>query len=120
MRFLKVIFATAIALLGIVFIVQNLAELTQRVQVHLDLYLRSFQSPAVPIWGLILFAFFLGVFTASLYGLYELIKQRQTIRQLKHNLEILGQELKQANRVAPSASQSAATVSESPPIPPTE
>lgn len=97
MRFLKVIFATLIAILGIAFIVQNLEVLTRTVQLKLDVHFRTFQTPAVHLWGLILFTFFLGVFTASLYGLYEIIKQRHTIRQLKHNLEILGHELKHAS-----------------------
>ena len=52
---------------------------------------------------MILFCFFLGVFTASLYGIYEIIMQRQTIRQLRHNLEILAQELKQAGAAAEAA-----------------
>jgi uncharacterized integral membrane protein len=103
MRFLKVIFATAIVILGIVFIIQNLEVLKQPVQVELNLAVFSFKSPAVHLWGLILFAFFLGVFTASLYGLYELYKQRRTIRQLKHNLDILGQELQQASGASPAA-----------------
>ena len=47
------------------------------------------QSPEMPLWVMVLFCFFLGAFTASLYGIYEVIVQRQTIRQLKHNLEIL-------------------------------
>jgi len=115
MRFLKVIFATAIIILGIVFIIQNLETLTQRVQVHLDLQVFSLESPAVHLWGLILFAFFLGVFTASLYGIYELLKQRATIRQLKHNLDILGQELKHAGTAAPIS----AAASELPPTQPT-
>jgi len=116
MRFLKVIFATAIIILGIVFIIQNLEELTRKIQVHLDLQVVNLQSPAVHLWGLILFAFFLGVFTASLYGIYELLKQRRTIRQLKHNLDILGQELKQAS----SAALTSAPAPESPPTQPTE
>lgn len=97
MRFFKVIFSSLLVILGITFIIQNLEVLTRTVQLRLDLYLRTFESPAVHLWGLILFTFFLGVFTASLYGLYEILKQRQTIRQLKHNLEVLSQELKRAS-----------------------
>ena len=47
-----------------------------------------------------MFSFFLGVFTTALYGLYEHYQQRQTIRQLRHNLEILAKEMKQANATA--------------------
>jgi len=97
MRFFKVIFSSLLAIFGIAFIVQNLEVLTRTVQLRLDLYFRTFESPAVHLWGLVLFTFFLGVFTASLYGLYEILRQRQTIRQLKHNLEVLGHELKRTS-----------------------
>ncbi len=97
MRFFKVIFSSLLGILGIIFIIQNREVLERTLQLKFDLYFRSFQSAAIPLWILILFTFFLGVFTASLYGLYELIKQRKTIRTLKYNLEILGQELKRAS-----------------------
>jgi hypothetical protein len=66
----------------------------------MDLYFITFQSPDIHLWVIILFCFFLGVFTTSLYGLYELVKGRQTIRQLRHNLDILAKELKQASATA--------------------
>lgn len=97
MRFLKVIFSTIIVLLGVVFIIENLEVLKHAVTLKLDLYFAYLESPEVHLWVIILFCFFLGVFTASLYGIYEIIVQRQTIRQLKHNLEILSQELKLAS-----------------------
>jgi uncharacterized integral membrane protein len=100
MRFVKIIISTLIVLLGIVFIIENLEILKHTVKIRLDLYFVTFQSPDMYLWILVLFAFFLGVFTASLYGLYELYQQRQTIRQLRHNLEILGRELKEASTSA--------------------
>ncbi len=100
MRFVKVIFSTVIVLLGIVFIIENLDTLKHVVSLKLDLYFATFQSPDMHLWIIILFAFFLGVFTTSLYGIYELYQQRQTIRQLRHNLEILAKEIKQANATA--------------------
>jgi len=100
MRFVKVIFSTVIVLLGIVFIIENLDILKHAVRLKLDLYFITFQSPDMHLWILVLFTFFLGVFTTSLYGLYELYQQRRTIRQLRHNLEILAKEIKQANATA--------------------
>ena len=100
MRFLKVIISTIIILLAIVFIIENLEMLKNAVTVKLDLYLVNLESPAIPLWVLVLFCFFLGAFTASLYGLYEVIVQRQTIRQLRRNLEIMTRELKQAGVAA--------------------
>jgi hypothetical protein len=100
MRFVKVIISTVIILLGIVFIIENLEVLKQAVSLKLNLYVVSFQSPDVYLWVLILFAYFIGVLTTALYGLYEHYIQRQTIRQLRHNLEILARELKQASDTA--------------------
>ena len=104
MRFVKVIITTAIALLGIVFIIENLEILKTAVKIRLDLYVALLESPDIHLWVIILFCFFLGVFTASLYGIYEIIVQRKTIRQLRHNLDILAQELKQAGAAAETAS----------------
>ena len=100
MRFVKVIISTVIILLGIIFIIENLEVLKQPVSLKLNLYVVSFQSPDMHLWILVLFAFFLGVFTTSLYGIYELYQQRQTVRQLRHNLDMLAKELKQASATA--------------------
>ncbi len=100
MRFLKVIFISVILFLAFVFIVENLETLRHAITLKLDLYFAHLESPAVPLWVLVLFCVFLGAFTASLYGIYEVVVQRQTIRQLTHNLEILAQELKQAGAAA--------------------
>ncbi|MDD2902565.1 MAG: LapA family protein [Syntrophales bacterium] len=102
MRFFKIIFSSLLAVLGIIFIIQNRTVMEHSVQLKLNLYFHNLQSAAIPLWILILFTFFLGVFTASLYGLYELFKQRQNIRTLKHNLEIVSQELKRASAAAAS------------------
>jgi uncharacterized integral membrane protein len=94
MRFLKIIFASLLAVLGIIFIVENRTVLEQTIQLRLDLYFKSFSTASIPLWVLVLFTFFLGVFTASLYGTYEIIKLRQTNRQLRQRLETSGQEVR--------------------------
>jgi uncharacterized integral membrane protein len=103
MRFLKVILSTIIVLLGFVFIIENLEVLKHLVKLKLDLYFTTLESPDVYLWVIILFSFFLGAFTASLYGIYDIIVQRQSIRQLKHNMEIMSRELKLAS-TAPAPS----------------
>ncbi|MGA8571014.1 MAG: lipopolysaccharide assembly protein LapA domain-containing protein [Desulfobaccales bacterium] len=103
MRFLRIIFTTLILLLAIVFIVENLEMLRQTVTLNLDLHVTKMETPEVPLWVMVLFCFFLGVFTTALYGIYEVLVQRQTIRQLKRNLEILAQELKSASARAGEA-----------------
>ena len=116
MRFVKIIISTVIVLLGIVFIIENLEVLKQPVSLMLNLYVVSFRSPDVYLWVLILFAYFLGVLTTALYGLYEHYIQRQTIRQLRHNLDILAKELKQASATA----EASAAASEPQIAPPSE
>jgi len=103
MRFVKVIFSTVIVLLGIIFIIENLEVLKQAVRLKLELYFATFQTPEVYLWVLVLFSFFLGVITTALYGVYDNYQQRQTIRQLRHNMEILAKELKQASTTAQAA-----------------
>ena len=112
MRFVKVIFSTVIVLLGIVFIIENLEVLQHTVRLKLDLYLAAFQSPDVYLWVLVLFSFFLGVLTTALYGVYDHYQHRQTIRQLRHNLEILAKELKQASATAQAMAQAPAVAPE--------
>ena len=77
MRFVKVIITTAIVLLGIVFIIENLEMLKTAVKIKLDLYVVYLESPDIHLWVIILFCVFLGVFIASLYGIYEIIDAAQ-------------------------------------------
>jgi uncharacterized integral membrane protein len=103
MRFVKVIIGAAIVILGIVFIIENLEMLKTVVKVKLDLYVVYLESPDIHLWVIILFCVFLGVFIASLYGIYEIMMQRKTIRQLRHNLDILAREVKSAGAAAQAA-----------------
>ncbi len=110
MRYVKVMFGLILVLFGIVFILENRVVLEHSVQLRFDIYLLTLQTSHIPLWVLVLFAYFLGAFTAFLYFIIDFIKQRQTIRHLRHNLEILGQELKQAGlgKEEPASAASAA------------
>lgn len=99
MRYLKVMFGFILVLFGIVFILENRVVLEHSVQLRFDIYLLTLQTAHIPLWVLVLFAYFLGAFSAFLYFIIDFVKQRQTIRQLKHNLEILGQEMKRSGLV---------------------
>jgi hypothetical protein len=107
MRYVKVIFGFILVMVGIVFLLENRVVLEHAVTLKFDIYLFKVETAAIPLWVMILFTYFLGAFTAFLYFVYEHIKQRQTVRQLRHNLEIMGGELKRAG-VAVEAS--AATI----------
>lgn len=96
MRHVKVIFGFILVLFGIVFLVENLVVLEHALTLKFDIYVFKVETAPIPLWVMVLFTFFLGAFTAFLYFIYEHVKQRQVIRQLRHNLEIMGSELKKA------------------------
>ena len=100
MRFVKVIISTVIILLGIVFIIENLEVLKQPVSLKLDLYVVTFQSPDVTSGFSSCSPFFWGSSPPPYTASTSYYQQRQTIRQLRHNLEILAKELKQASATA--------------------
>ena len=58
------------------------------------------------LWVLVIFAFALGAFLILLYFIYDHVKQRQTIRQLKHNIEIMSGELKRAEVAVKASAES--------------
>lgn len=94
MQFFKLIFSALLTILGIIFIIHNLETLNQQITLKFNAYFHTFQSAPISLWVLLLFVFFLGVLTTSLYGIYEVMKQRHVSRQLRHSLEVLSNELK--------------------------
>jgi len=106
MRYVKVLFIVFLALLGLIFLIENLEVLKHPVKLKLDLYLVYLESAAIHLWVLVIFAFGLGAFVILLYFLYDHVKQRQIIRQLKHNIEIMGEELKRAGVAAEASAAS--------------
>lgn len=107
MRYVKVFFIVLLALLGLIFVIQNLEVLKHPVQLRLDLKVVDLESAPIDLWLLIIFSFGLGALLILLYFIYDHIKQRKTIRRLQHNIEIMGEELK---RAGVAAAASAATV----------
>ncbi|OPX19703.1 MAG: hypothetical protein BZ151_07915 [Desulfobacca sp. 4484_104] len=94
MRHFKIIFVTLLFIVAIVFIKQNLATLEYEVKLQFNVYFYTFQSLPIPLWLLLLFTGFIGALTVSLFLLFEWIRHRQTIRQLKQNLATVTSELK--------------------------
>lgn len=118
MRYVKVIFGFILVLFGIVFLIENRVVLEHAITIKFDIYLFKVESAPIPLWVMVLFTFFLGAFTAFLYFIYEHFKQRQTVRQLRHNLAIMGDELKRAGLAVEASAASlkaAAASTEAPP-----
>jgi len=96
MRYVKAFIIGLLALLAVVFVIENIEVLKYAVQLRLNLYFINLQMAPLDLWVLILLSFALGAVLVLIYFVYDHIKQRQVIRQLKQNVEILTLELKRA------------------------
>lgn len=96
MRYIKAFIIGLLALLALVFVIENIEVLKHQVQLRLDLYFLNLQAAPLDLWILIILSFALGAVLVLIYFIYDHIKQRQIIRQLKQNVEIMSMELKRA------------------------
>ncbi len=94
MRYVKVFIVVFLALLAIIFVIENIDILKHPVKLSLNLYVVNLESAPIPLWVLIILSFGLGAVLILIYFLYDHIKQRQIIRQLQQNIEILSEDLK--------------------------
>jgi putative membrane protein len=111
MRYVKVFIVVFLALLAIIFVIENIEILKHPVQLGLNLYVVNLETPPIPLWVIIILSFGLGAVLILIYFLYDHIKQRQNIRQLQQNIEILTEDLK---RTEVRAGTSSAPVMASP------
>ena len=107
MRYVKAFIIGLLALLAVVFVIENIEVLKYAVQLRLNLYFVNLQMAPLDLWVLILLSFALGAVLVLIYFVYDHIKQRQVIRQLRQNLEILTMELKRAGVAGGGSSSSA-------------
>ena len=114
MRYLKVFIIGLLALVALVFVIENLEALSAPVQFKLKLYVANLETASLPLWVLTILSFALGAALVLIYLIYDHIKHRQVIRQLRQNIEIMNIELKRAGMAMEEASSLAAA----PPGPP--
>lgn len=106
MRYIKAFIIGLLALLALVFVIENIEVLKHQVQLKLNLYFLNLQAAPLDLWILIILSFALGAVLVLIYFIYDHIKQRQTIRQLKQNVEIMSMELKRAGVASGGTSSS--------------
>ena len=106
MRYVKVFIVVFLALLAIIFVIENIDILKHPVKLSLNLYVVNLESAPIPLWVLIILSFGLGAVLILIYFLYDHIKQRQIIRQLQQNIEILSEDLKRTEVRGGTASAS--------------
>ncbi len=100
MRYFKAFIIGLLALISLVFVIENLEALSAPVQFKLKLYLANLETASLPLWVLTILSFALGAVLVLIYLVFDHIKQRQIIRQLRQNIEIMNVELKRASMAA--------------------
>ena len=93
MIYLKAIVIAGCVALAIIFMVQNMNELSEPLQIRLNLMFIHFESTPFATYLVILLSFFAGLFAASLLGLAERFKMRRMVKASRKEAETLSREL---------------------------
>jgi Lipopolysaccharide assembly protein A domain len=112
MRYLKAFIIGFLALVSVVFVIENIEVLRQTIQLRLNLYVANIETAPLEVWVLTILSFALGAVLVLIYFVYDHIKQRQVIRQLRQNIEIMTMELKRAGVAVEPAPAAAAILQE--------
>ena len=96
MRYVKVFIIGILALIALVFVIENVEVLKQTIQLKFNVHFANLETGPLEVWVLTILSFALGAVLVLIYFVYDHIKQRQIIRQLRQNIEIMATELKRA------------------------
>ena len=107
MSYLKAFIIGLLGLVSVIFVIENIEVLRQTIQLKLNLYVTKLETAPMEMWVLTILAFALGAVLVLIYFVYDHIKQRQIIRQLRQNIEILTVELKRAGMAVEETSAGA-------------
>ncbi len=80
MKHIKAIISIVLMLLAVVLIVENLAQLSQKLTLQVDLYFWAWKTEPMAFYFVIIIVFLLGILIASLYGILERFKLKKEIR----------------------------------------
>jgi len=80
MKHIKAIISIVLMLLAVVLIVENLAQLSQKLTLQADLYFWEWKTEPMSFYLVIIIVFLLGILIASLYGILERFKLKKEIR----------------------------------------
>lgn len=93
MKHVKAIISIVLMLLAVVLIVENLAQLSQKLTLRVDLYFWDWKTEPMAFYFVIIIAFFLGVLIAGFYGMFERFKLKREIRALSRERKEKDKEL---------------------------
>ena len=80
MKHIKAIIAILLMLLAVVLIVENLAQLSQKLTLQVDLYFWEWKTEPMSFYFVIIIVFLLGILIASFYGIFERFKLKKEIK----------------------------------------
>jgi len=80
MKHIKAIISIVLMLLAVVLVVENLAQLSQKLTLQVDLYFWEWKTEPMSFYFVIIIVFLLGILIASLYGILERFKLKKGIR----------------------------------------
>jgi lipopolysaccharide assembly protein A len=80
MKHLKAIISIMLMLLAVVLIVENLAQLSQKLILKVDLYFWEWETEPMAFYFVIIIAFLIGILIASFYGIFERFKLKKEIK----------------------------------------
>jgi hypothetical protein len=109
MRYVKVFIIGILAIIALVFVIENIEVLKQTIQLRFNIYFAHLETGPLEVWVLTILSFALGAVLVLIYFIYDHIRQRQIIRQLRQNIEIMAAELKRAGVQVEPASVTAAS-----------
>jgi putative membrane protein len=87
MRTFRTVVWIVVVFFLLVFIIQNIRVLDQRVEVQFNLYLIKLSTGPIPIYLLILISFLIGFLGAASHSLFRRIKIRGETKRLKKALQ---------------------------------
>ncbi|MFO8163615.1 MAG: LapA family protein [Thermodesulfobacteriota bacterium] len=80
MKHLKAIISIMLMLLTVILIVENLAQLSQKLILKVDLYFWEWETEPMAFYFVIIIAFLIGILIASFYGIFERFKLKKEIK----------------------------------------
>jgi len=114
MRYVKAFIIGLLAIVAVVFVIENIEALRQTIQLRLNLYVAKVETAPIEIWVITILSFALGAVLVLIQFVFDHLKQRQVIRQLRQNVEIMAGDLKRAGMAMEAASAAAAPKPETP------
>jgi putative membrane protein len=80
MKHVKAIISILLMLLAVILIVENLAQLSQKLILKVDLYFWDWETEPMAFYFVIIIVFLLGILVAGFYGIFERFKLKKEIK----------------------------------------